>query len=319
MPRYSIINPASFTGMQAVSVPDQEVMLSDRMKVFVDLWKQYDPPMAAAYDVETLEFDPAKIVMEAVTVSDLNIYTRINHAARAVTLAFAVGTDLDAIASRYPGGVPRVSSEIYSEGDSLMTRMAKDARYRHRIWLSPSTLAAAGTRESYEFFALTALPEARDVSATVERTPAEVVAVITLLMDRPDPKPTREDILKVFAEIDREDRLPLTDALSVRGPINIDHTYDIDVWLWPWADRAAVMGDEAAQTGGTLRESLSKKLEELLYLGSDHARDDIGSACRVLGVHHVNLLTMNTDLIQASPRQFINARLGQLRYRGITE
>ena len=77
---------------------------------------------------------------------------RVNQAARSITLAYAIGTDLDAIASRYPGGVPRLPSE-------------SDDRYRRRIWLSPNTLSPHGTAEAYEFWALTALPALRDVTA----------------------------------------------------------------------------------------------------------------------------------------------------------
>ena len=126
--RISVLLPANLQPMVVLEKIDVETILAERMARLKELWAKYDPPSAAQYDVEQLEFDPIKINQEACSYFELLIRDRINQAARSITLAYAIGTDLDAIASRYPGGVPRL------EGES-------DDRYRRRIWLSPNTLS----------------------------------------------------------------------------------------------------------------------------------------------------------------------------------
>jgi phage-related baseplate assembly protein len=319
--RFSIVNPASFTNMAVVKVPDIELILSERMAAFVALWRQYDPPMAADYDVARLEFDPAKIIQEQGTAAHVNVLSRVNQAARAVTLAFATGTDLDGVASRYPGGVPRVASEIYTSTDSIIDRMVKDGRYRNRIWLAPNALASAGTAESYEFFGLTALPGARDVSATALRKPDEVVSILTVLMEGANPIPTEDQLLTVYRAINTEANMPMADVLSVQAARPITFVYNVDVWLHEWADKTDIIGSEDETVapelrGGTIREALSKKIEGLKWLGTDHSRDDIAEAINQYGVHSAHILDFPGDVIMAGPTQFVQASVGRIRYRG---
>lgn len=300
MARYTLVNPEQFTGLDIVKMPDQEVLLSQNMAEFVRLWALYDPPMKAQYDLAQLEFDPAKIVMEAVTTAQLNTLTRINQAARAVTLAFAVGKDLDGVASRYPGGVPRVSSEIYADGDSVLDKMRKDARYRDRIWKSPNALGVNASGPGLEFAAMTALPEARDVSANVQRRPDEVASVLSVMMDGPNPIPTDDDLIKLRKYFtDNTEIYGLTDVISVRPAVSIDYKYRIGVWFYPWADQEPII---TAQ-----RESLDKLLYNLRAIGQDHTSDEIKGSLKTLGVHHTHLFGFPAgDVLAAGPDQFIN-------------
>ena len=63
----------------------------------------------AQYDVGQLEFDPIKIKAERLAFFEALLRDRVNQAARGVTCSIWHGSNLDAIASRYPGGVPRQS------------------------------------------------------------------------------------------------------------------------------------------------------------------------------------------------------------------
>lgn len=270
--RISVLNPANLKEMEVLEDLDAEAILAQRMMRLKELWKVYDPPAAAQYDVETLEFDPIKINQECCTFFEILLRDRVNQAARAITLAYAIGTDLDAIASRYPGGVPRL------EGES-------DDRYRRRIWLSPNTLSSHGTAEAYEFWALTALPELRDVTAI------KVVAydyyptiLITCLMglDSESPSPTQEQIVRIRAYIQDLARQGLTDVISVAGP-KVKHTaYKIAVWLYP--------GSVANQLISTVAANLQKLTENQYWLGHDHTHMAIDAACSISGVHHVDII-----------------------------
>jgi phage-related baseplate assembly protein len=275
--RISVILPANLQPMQVLEKLDVETILATRMTRLKQLWQFYDPPAAAQYDVEQLEFDPIKINQEVASYFELLLRDRVNQAARSVTLAYAIGTDLDAIASRYPGGVPRLPGE-------------SDDRYRRRIWLSPNTLSPHGTAEAYEFWALTALPSLRDVTAIrAVMHDYYPTILITCLKEPPaDPKPTDEELVLVRAYIQSLSRQGLTDVISVNPPKIMEIEYTINVWLYP--------GTAQDQTMTKIRDSLAKLLDDQYWLGHDHTLTAIHSACNFTGVHHVDVIEPATDV-----------------------
>ena len=270
--RISILLPENLQRMEVLEDLDAETILAQRMQRLKQLWSEYDPPSAAQYDVENLEFDPIKINQEVCTYFELLLRDRVNQAARSITLAYAIGTDLDAIASRYPGGVPRLPGE-------------SDDRYRRRIWLSPNTLSPHGTAEAYEFWALTALPVLRDVTATrsvlYDYYPT---IVITCLMglDSDNPSPTQEQLVQVRAYIQNLSRQGFTDVISISGPKVKETAYKIAVWLYP--------GTVPEQAMARINANLQKLVEAQYWLGHDHTHTAIHSACSISGVHHVDIL-----------------------------
>jgi phage-related baseplate assembly protein len=269
--RISILLPANLQPMIVLEDLDAEQILTDRMMRLKQLWAQYDPPSAAQYDVENLEFDPIKINQEACTYFELLLRDRVNQAARSVTLAYAIGTDLDAIASRYPGGVPRL------EGES-------DDRYRRRIWLSPNTLSPHGTAEAYEFWALTALPALRDVTAirAVMHDYYPTILITCLMGTYSNPKPSDEQLVYIRAYIQSLSRQGLTDVISVNPPKVRQIEYKIGVWLYP--------GASVDQTMAKINTNLEKLVADQYWLGHDHTHMNIDSACSISGVHHIDIV-----------------------------
>jgi phage-related baseplate assembly protein len=269
--RISVILPANLQPMIVLEKLDAETILADRMARLKQLWALYDPPAAAQYDVEELEFDPIKINQEASTYFELLVRDRVNQAARSITLAYAIGTDLDAIASRYPGGVPRLPGE-------------SDDRYRRRIWLSPNTLSPHGTAEAYEFWALSAFPELRDVTAIrsvlYDYYPT---ILITCLMNTnyDDPKPSQEQLVYIRSYIQSLSRQGLTDVISVNPPKIMEINYSVAVWLYP--------GTVPDQTMLKISMNLSALVTDQYWLGHDHSHTAIHAACMISGVHHVDI------------------------------
>lgn len=277
--RISILLPANLQPMIVLEKLDVEQVLADRMARLKVLWAEYDPPSAAQYDVEMLEFDPIKINQEACAYFELLLRDRVNQAARSITLAYAIGTDLDAIASRYPGGVPRLEGE-------------DDERYRRRIWLSPNTLSPHGTAEAYEFWALTAYPELRDVTAirSVMHDYYPTI-LITCLMNTnyDDPRPSDESLVAIRAYIQSLSRQGLTDVISVNAPKVKEITYKVAVWLYP--------GTLAEQTQLRIAFNLSELVTAQYWLGHDHTHTSIHAACKIQGVHHVDIEEPEDDVL----------------------
>lgn len=276
--RISVILPANLQPMIVLEKLDVETILAQRMVRLKQLWSHYDPPAAAQYDVENLEFDPIKINQEVCAYFELLLRDRVNQAARSVTLAYAIGTDLDAIASRYPGGVPRLPNE-------------SDDRYRRRIWLSPNVLSPHGTAEAYEFWALTALPSLRDVTAirSVQFDYYPTILITCLKEPPADPKPTDEELVRVRAYIQSLSRQGLTDVISVNPPKIKEIEYKIAVWFYP--------GTNADTTMNQIVGNIATLVNDQYWLGHDHSHTAIHAACRMTGVHHVDIEAPEDDVM----------------------
>jgi len=275
--RISILLPANLQPMVVLEQIDVEQIIADRMGRLKELWSVYDPPSAAQYDVEQLEFDPIKINQEACAYFELMLRDRVNQAARSITLAYAVGTDLDAVASRYPGGVPRLEGET-------------DDRYRRRIWLSPNTLSAHGTAEAYEFWALTAEPALRDVTAirSVLHDYYPTILITCLMGLDADPSPSQEQLVRIRAYIQSLSRQGLTDVISVNPPKIKEVEYIVRVWLYP--------GPAPDQTLAKIALNLQNLVDSQYWLGHDHTHTAIHAACSLSGVHHVDIVSPEKDV-----------------------
>ena len=280
--RFSVIDLNQLGRMFVLEELDAEKNIVDRMLRFKMIWTDYDPPAGAVYDVENLEFDPIRILQECNAFMEVLLRDRVNQAARAVTLAFAISTDLDAIASRYPGGVPRLPDE-------------DDDRYRRRIQLSVNPLSPHGPSGAYMFWALTADPDLRDASEVAFEGTGEVV--LTIMDEDPlEPRPSLERQLAVRAYILEEYRKAATDILTVAPPQVIDLVYHVKVWFLPPPDKETLLAQ--------LRVALEELIESLRWLGVDHTHLNIYAALKREGVHRAEIVSPAAD-VSVSPRQTV--------------
>lgn len=274
MSRISVIALEQLPPMAVLETISTEAIMDARMARLVELWSENDPPAGAVYDVETTEFDPLKINQQASTYFELMLRDRVNQAARAVTLAFAIGSDLDAIASRYPGGVPRLSGET-------------DDRYRRRIWLSANLESPHGTFEAYVFWALTADPTLRDASATTVRGTGKIT--VTCMAAGASPTPTTAQLGAVLSYINNEARRGLTDIVMVAPPRITTTKYRIRVWLYPGFEQTAVMA--------SINASIAALIEKQRWIGYDHTRMAIDAALAKPGVYNAVIDEPASDVI----------------------
>lgn len=283
MERLKVLDPRQLPPMQVLEQLDSEDILAMRKRRFVVLWKEHDPPAGAVYDVEGLEFDPVIIVLECGTFFELQLRDRVNQACRSVTLAYATDGDLEAIASRYPGGVPKMEGE-------------DDDHYRQRIWLSPNTLSRHGTAEGYEFWALSSPigPLLKDVTAIKIRPRLEnnPIIVITCMLAGDNPTPSTAQLLEIRRYIQAEYRQALTDVISVNPPKIRAVNYHMRAWFYPNVEQNAVLAD--------MNASLKRLIDSLDWLGNDHTRLDIAHAAKVEGVHSIELIEPEKDVLIAN-------------------
>jgi phage-related baseplate assembly protein len=296
--RFQVIRPDLLPPMAVLQKIDTEQLISLRMQKLVEIWMANDPPNAAAYDVGALEFDPIRVNQELNAFFELLVRDRVNQAARAVTLAYAVGGDLDAIASRYPGGVPRLQWDAFGNvmtpamlaANVQVASSESDAVYRQRIWLSPNILSlngpGMGTFESYVFWALSApmflgdLP-LRHASALTQ--PGTGKVFIPIMSSSPmnttwvvsndgniwtlapglKPVPTATQIEAVYEYITEPNtaRKGLTDIINVLPPKITPTMIDVRIWLFPGVDKTTLMTEIAA--------AVVSLIQAIQWLGAD--------------------------------------------------
>ena len=346
--RFSVIRPELLPTMQVLESISTEDILARRMQQLLVIWNNHDPPNAAQYDVGSLEFDPIKINQELNTFFELLVRDRVNQACRAMTLAFAVGNDLEAIASRYPYGIPRIEYDIngnaltpdqIAAGATVVTSET-DAVYRQRIWLSPSILSLSGpgqgTYESYKFWALSApqfpgqsllrdaacftkpgtgmvyIPIMSDVFAPVSSLDPVTQTVYTTVFNS-NPTPSQQQILAVYQYITAADvaRKGLTDMVSVIAPKVITTSINAKVWLFPGVDKASTM--LAAM------QSVNQLVAAIRWLGADLTMMSLeGAFASNTGVYNV-VISSPTGDITVDNSGCVNVVSSTLTYMGVAE
>ena len=151
---------------------DFETILAQRLAHFQQLYPEYSL---------VLESDPAMKLLEIMAWQELLMRQRINDAAKACMLAYAVGTDLDNLAANFqvqrlvitpaaPDALPPVPA-VYEA----------DERLRERTQAALEGITTAGPRESYRFHAMTASAQVADVG--IDSPVPGTVRVTVLALD----------------------------------------------------------------------------------------------------------------------------------------
>ena len=345
--RFSVIRPDLLPPMAVLEKIDTEQLISMRMQKLVEIWSNNDPPNAAQYDVAGLEFDPIKINQELNAYFELLVRDRVNQACRAVTLAFAVGSNLDAIASRYPYGIPRmqwdafgnlITPEMLAANIQVATTESDDV-YRQRIWLSSNILSlngpGQGTFESYVFWALSTPIFVGDVplkhaSALTQPGTGHVYIPIMstssmnttwttsidgntwTLIPGTKPVPTATQIEAVYEYITEPNtaRKGLTDIISVLPPKVISPAINVQLWLFPGVDKKTLMTEIAA--------AMVTFLQAIQWLGADLTMLALQGVFVQAGVYDTNIISP-TASIDVGVDGCINVTSVTLRYMGTGE
>jgi phage-related baseplate assembly protein len=303
--RFSVIQPALLPTMQTLEVIDTESLINTRMSQLVAFWAANDPPNAAAYDVGNLEFDPIRINQELNAYAELMVRDRVNQNTRAVTLAFAVGGDLDAIGSRYPYGMPRMAGE-------------NDQQYKQRIWLSPNILSlngpGQGTYESYVFWAMSAPMTPPDVqlqhasALTLPGTGKIYIPILPLpawntkwtvspdggtwtLAPGANPIPTSTQISTVYQYINAAGiaRKGLTDYINVIAPKVAPVNIVVQITLFPGVDMQTLMGEIADAVLGLV--------QAIYWLGAGFTILSLQGAFAQSGVFNTDITSGSDQII----------------------
>ncbi|MEE9923971.1 MAG: baseplate J/gp47 family protein [Brucella anthropi] len=245
---------------------DYETILAQHIETFKQLWtvaRQKDPTLPA-YDVEILETDPVKIVLEATAYMELLLRARINDAARANLIAFALGGDLDQLAAFY--------DVIRLEGET-------DAAFRSRVVLAIQARSPAGGAYWYAAAARRASVRIRDVA--VYREEFWPIIHIAILSHDNGGIPDQAMLDAVRAIVTSDEVRPLNDTVIVEAAVSAGTDIEANIWLLPSAPTTVM---------DSLEPALRKAWNEETGIGFDLIPSWIEARLHLPGVQRVQVL-----------------------------
>ncbi len=225
-----------------------------------------------------VESDPAYKILEVCAYREVVLRQRVNDAAKAVMLAYAVGANLDVIGANFD-----VERLLLDAGDDtaippVPPTYEADADFRRRIQLSFESYTTAGSEGSYVYNALSADPDVKDVSVT-SPTPGQVNVYV---LSKTGTGAASSDLLvAVDGALNAESVRPLTDNVVIFSANIVSYAITAELVLFPGPDSSVVL--QAAQ------DAINAYVIENKRLGLDIALSAIYAQLQQPGVQQVNL------------------------------
>lgn len=231
------------------------------------------------FDADLLS-EPAIKLLEVAAYRELLLRARINDAAKACMLAYALGADLDHNAALV--GVPRLTTNGQTETDDQL---------RQRAQMALEGYTVAGSTGSYIAHARAASLSVQDVTID-SPTPGQVR--LTLLANTPDGIADAALCSTVQDYLSAEERRPLTDAVTVVSVDVVNFTVAATLYLY--------QGPSSAPVLVAAHNALNKYLSDVKKIGYDVTRSGIFAALHQAGVRQV-ILTQPANDIAVQSRQ----------------
>lgn len=280
----AVIDLSQLPAPEVIEVPDFETLLAERKENLIALYPS--DQQGAMRSVLALESDPLVKCLQENVYREILLRQRINEAAQAVMVAYALGTDLDQLAANNnvkrltitpanPDAVPPVAAVMESDDD-----------LRLRVPGAFEGLSVAGPTAAYEFYAKSADGRVSDVSAT---SPAPAEVLITVLSRDNSGAATADLLNAVNVALNAEEVRPVADRVTVQAAAIFD--YQVKATLHLFDGVAAGPCLEAAQA------AMDAYLTDQKKLGRSVRRESYGAVLRVAGVDWVEITEPAQDII----------------------
>ncbi len=269
---------------QIVDVPDFEALLAERKAAFVALYPLDEQD--ALWRTLALESEPITKLLQENAYREILLRQRINEAAQAVMVAYALGGDLEQLAANNNVKRLTVTPADNDAVPPVAAIMESDEALRQRIPAAFEGISVAGPTGSYEFHAKSADGRVADASAT---SPAPAEVVLTVLSREGDGTAETDLLAVVEQALNSENVRPVADRLTVRGAEIVPYSVDATIFLYP--------GPEAEPVMAAAKSSLQKYIASQTRLGRDIRRSAIYAALHVEGVQRVALASPRDDVV----------------------
>lgn len=258
---YSQVDLSALPAPNIVERLDYEAILDEMKAACIALMPSIEP-------VLQLESESANKVLQVAAAYVLMIRAEINDGAKAVLLAYATGSDLDHIGALY--GVERAIIQEENEDDEEV--LEDDDSFRSRIQIAPEGFSVAGPRGAYEFHALSADADVKDVAVIGPGNPSLPVPsghVHLYVLSATGDGTADPALLEIVgAAVNAEDVRPLTDTVTVSSAT-----------VAPFDVTARIEMLDGPDTGVVLEEAQAALTE---YLDTAHA---LGATVAISGIH----------------------------------
>jgi phage-related baseplate assembly protein len=281
------MNMFNLLDMSKVPLPDSITVLDyeQKFKALKEKLLTKHPEYAEAL---TLESEPLTIMLEMMAYQAVLFDGKVNDAIKGNMLASATGNDLDAIAARY---------NLSRQTSDLNTHTAEsDTRFRRRIQMVFEGLNTAGSKQAYQFHALSADPRVKDVYV---HSPHPCVVELTVLSHEEHglPSPALIDKLRTHfgllpdgsgpSETASKVR-PLGDKVSIFSPSVVPYDIEVNLVIAP--------GPSASSVEATVKTALDEYVSQQTLLGRDISQMGLFSALNQPGVENGQILSPLKDV-----------------------
>ncbi|MBF4113343.1 baseplate assembly protein [Enterobacter cloacae] len=280
----AVIDLSQLPAPQIVDVPDFETLLAERKAAFVALYPADE--QAAVARTLAFESEPITKQLQESTYREVLLRQRINEAAQAVMVAYALGGDLDQLAANYNVNRLTVTPADNDAVPPIAAVLESDDALRLRVPAAFEGLSVAGPTAAYEFHARSVDGRVADASAT---SPAPADVVLTVLSREGDGTADSDLLAVVEKALNSESVRPVADRLTVRSADIIPYSVEATIFLYP--------GPEAEPVMAAAKASLQKYIASQTRLGRDIRRSAIYAALHVEGVQRVELASPLVDVV----------------------
>lgn len=244
-----------------VEALDFEAVYEELRAAFATLYPDHDV---------LLESDPAIKLLELAAYREIQLRARINDAARAVMLAYAIGADLDNLAALFD--TKRLAGET-------------DASLRARTQLAQERYTVAGSVGSYIYHGLSAHPDVADIGAI---SPQPGAVTIYVLAREGDGTASEALLATVAATLSAENVRPMTDSVTVQSASIVSYAVQAELTMLPGPDSTVVLA--------TAQAAIQAYAAAQHAMRRDVTLSGIYAALHQPGVQRVSLISPAADI-----------------------
>ncbi|UAY94980.1 baseplate assembly protein [Dickeya dadantii] len=280
----SVIDLSQLPAPAIVTVPDFETVLAARKAAYLALFPADERDAVAA--TLALESEPVVKLLQENAYREILLLQRINEAAQACMVAYALGNDLDQLAANYNVERLTVTPADETAVPPVDAVLESDDDLRQRIPAAFEGLSVAGPTGAYTFHALSADGKVADATAI---SPSPAAVTVTVLSREGDGTASDELLAAVTDALNDESVRPVADRVTVQSARVVPYSVTARLYLYP--------GPEAEPIRRAAEARLIAYIGAQRRLGRDIRRSALYAALHVEGVQRVELDSPAADVV----------------------
>lgn len=280
----AVIDLSQLPAPEVIEVLDYETIFEERKATLISLYPE-DEQEAIARTL-SLESDPIVKILQENAYREVILRQRVNEAAQAGMVAYAIKNDLDQLAANNNVERLTITPADDSQIPPTAAEMESDSDLRQRIPAAFEGMSVAGPTGAYEFHAMSADGRVADSSA-ISPAPAEVIVAV---LARQGDGTASDDLLQaVSLALNDEAVRPVGDRLTVVSADIVYYSVDAVLFVYPGPATEPILAAAKAQ--------LATYINAQRRLGRDIRRSAIYAALHVQGVQRVELSQPLADVV----------------------